>query len=192
MDEVQNTREHLMDTALALFALRGYEAAGVQEIVTQAGITKPTLYYYFGSKQGLLEAIVAEYGAALLESTRNAAAYNHDLVMNLTGLFRLTIKFAGDKPDFYRLMMSLFSAPPETEAFSAGKELRRNLAGALEELFSAAAKDHGNMKGRQKIYAETFMGLLETFSVLTINNEIKLTDHLSFRIVHQYMHGIFS
>ncbi len=181
-----------MDTALALFALRGYEAAGVQEIVTQAGITKPTLYYYFGSKQGLLEAIVTDYGAALLESTRNAAAYNHDLVMNLTGIFRLTIKFAGDKPDFYRLMMSLFSAPPETEAFSAGKELRRNLAGALEELFSAAAKDHGNMKGRQKIYAETFMGLLETFSVLTINNEIKLTDHLSFRIVHQYMHGIFS
>ncbi|WP_010253510.1 TetR/AcrR family transcriptional regulator [Treponema primitia] len=192
MDEIQNTREHLMDTALALFALRGYEAAGVQEIVTQAGITKPTLYYYFGSKQGLLEAIVTDYGAALLESTRNAAAYNHDLVMNLTGIFRLTIKFAGDKPDFYRLMMSLFSAPPETEAFSAGKELRRNLAGALEELFSAAAKDHGNMKGRQKIYAETFMGLLETFSVLTINNEIKLTDHLSFRIVHQYMHGIFS
>jgi TetR/AcrR family transcriptional regulator len=192
MDETQDTRGHLMNTALTLFALRGYEAAGVQEIVSQAGITKPTLYYYFGSKQGLLEAIVAEYGAGLLETTRNAAVYKHDLVMNLTGLFRLTIKFAGDKPDFYRLMMSLFSAPPDTEAFSAGKDLRRRLAGILEELFTEAAKDHGNMRGRQKIYAESFMGLLETFAVLTINNEIKLDDPLSFSIVHQYMHGIFS
>jgi TetR/AcrR family transcriptional regulator len=102
------------------------------------------------------------------------------------------MKFARANPDFYRLMMSLFSAPPETEAFLAGKELRRQLVGVLEELFTAASKDHGNMKKRQKIYAETFMGLLETFGVLTVNNEISLDDHLGFRIVHQYMHGIFS
>ena len=31
--------------------MKGYDAVGVQEIVDTAGITKPTLYYYFGSKR---------------------------------------------------------------------------------------------------------------------------------------------
>jgi TetR/AcrR family transcriptional regulator len=192
MDETQDTRGHLMDIALKLFASRGYEAAGIQEIVSLAGITKPTLYYYFGSKQGLLEALMAERGAFLIAITVQAAKYDHDLVMNLTGLFRDTLNFAGANPDFYRLALSLFSAPPGTGAFLAGKELRCRLVGILEELFMAASKDHGNMKKRQKIYAETFMGLLETFAVLTINNEIDMDEHLGFRIIHQYMHGIFS
>ncbi len=32
----------------------GYDAMGIQRIVEAARITKPTLYHYFGSKQGLL------------------------------------------------------------------------------------------------------------------------------------------
>ena len=48
-------RDHILDCALRLFAARGYDAVGVQEIVELAGLTKPTLYHYFGSKRGLLE-----------------------------------------------------------------------------------------------------------------------------------------
>ncbi|MDR2482712.1 MAG: TetR/AcrR family transcriptional regulator, partial [Treponema sp.] len=73
-----------------------------------------------------------------------------------------------------------------------GLELRRSLLAILEELFERAGTDHGNMRGRQKVYAETFLGLLETFGLLTINREVLLDDSLRFRIVHQYMHGIFS
>jgi TetR/AcrR family transcriptional regulator len=48
------------------------------------------------------------------------------------------------------------------------------------------------MKNRQKIYAESFMGLLETWGILGVNNEILIDDPLRYRIIHQYMHGIFS
>jgi len=44
--------DRLLDTALDLFSRRGYEGTGVQQIVTTAGVTKPTLYHYFGSKIG--------------------------------------------------------------------------------------------------------------------------------------------
>ena len=47
-----------MQCAEELFYSKGYDAAGVQEIVERAGVTKPTLYYYFGSKLGLLQAIL--------------------------------------------------------------------------------------------------------------------------------------
>ena len=48
-------KERIMECALDLFYAKGYDAVGVQEIVEKAGITKPTLYYYFGSKLGLLK-----------------------------------------------------------------------------------------------------------------------------------------
>ena len=50
-----DNRELLLNTALELFHAKGYDAVGVQEIVEKAGVTKPTLYYYFGSKLGLLK-----------------------------------------------------------------------------------------------------------------------------------------
>ena len=52
-----DNRSAILSNALRLFAARGYDAVGIQEIVDEAGITKPTLYHYFGSKQGLLESL---------------------------------------------------------------------------------------------------------------------------------------
>ena len=41
------------------FYEKGYDAIGVQEIADAAGVTKPTLYHYFGSKYGLLQAVIS-------------------------------------------------------------------------------------------------------------------------------------
>ena len=49
---------HIARVAARLFADRGYDATSVREIVEAAGVTKPTLYYHFGSKQGLAEALL--------------------------------------------------------------------------------------------------------------------------------------
>ena len=49
-----DNRERILQCALELFYAKGYDAVGVQEIAQKAGITKPTLYYYFGSKYGLI------------------------------------------------------------------------------------------------------------------------------------------
>ena len=55
-------RERLLTAALALFNEKGYAAASVREIVQAAGVTKPVLYYYFGSKEGLyLELMGSSY-----------------------------------------------------------------------------------------------------------------------------------
>ena len=40
------------------FAVKGYDATSVREICEAAGITKPTLYHFFGSKDGVLQALV--------------------------------------------------------------------------------------------------------------------------------------
>ena len=81
IDTMQNSREAVMDnkelilkSALDLFYAKGYDAVGVQEIVDKAGISKPTLYYYFGSKLGLLQNLLEtgyqEFESRLIDIAR--------------------------------------------------------------------------------------------------------------------------
>jgi len=46
-------RERLLAAALDLFTKSGYAATSVREICLAAGVTKPVLYYYFKSKEGI-------------------------------------------------------------------------------------------------------------------------------------------
>ncbi len=51
-------RERLLKAATRLFATKGYAATSVRDIVSTAGITAPSLYHHFGSKEGLFLAIL--------------------------------------------------------------------------------------------------------------------------------------
>ncbi|GAC1317382.1 MAG: TetR/AcrR family transcriptional regulator [Thermoleophilaceae bacterium] len=67
-------REQLMlDAAGTAFANRGFHAASMDAIAEAAGISKPMLYSYFGSKEGLYVAYVERSGYDLLEKMRLAA-----------------------------------------------------------------------------------------------------------------------
>jgi TetR/AcrR family transcriptional regulator len=190
--EGEETRERILEAGLELFSRRGYEGTGIQGIVDAAGVTKPSLYYYFGSKQGLLEAIVAVFGREYADALAEAARYRRDLGMNLRALLRNTLNFAGANPRFFRLLACLFAAAPETVPHAAGKGLRTSLAGLVTELFARASEDHGNMKNRQFIYGEAFFALLQSNALLSLNGDLTIDETLLARIIHQFMHGIFS
>lgn len=49
-------KDHLVDTAIALFREGGYHGTGVDEIIARAGIAKTTLYRHFPSKDDLIVA----------------------------------------------------------------------------------------------------------------------------------------
>ena len=50
--------DRILQGALELFSAKGYEATSVREICEAAGITKPTLYHFYGSKEGVYRALV--------------------------------------------------------------------------------------------------------------------------------------
>jgi AcrR family transcriptional regulator len=56
-------RSELIACAQKLFYSKGYESTSVRDIVDQVGVAKGTFYYYFDSKQAILEALVAELTA---------------------------------------------------------------------------------------------------------------------------------
>ena len=54
-------REHLVDTAVELFAERGFHATGIDLIVDKAGVSKKTLYRHFRSKDELILAALKKH-----------------------------------------------------------------------------------------------------------------------------------
>ncbi len=73
-DQDARSRERLLRAAVAVFDRKGYAAASVREIVEQAGITKPALYYHFGSKEGILLAILEEGARQFSDAITRAVA----------------------------------------------------------------------------------------------------------------------
>jgi AcrR family transcriptional regulator len=55
-----NQRERLLDAAVACFAADGVAATSLRGIALQAGVTPALVNYYFGSKEQLLDAFIAE------------------------------------------------------------------------------------------------------------------------------------
>jgi AcrR family transcriptional regulator len=66
--------QRMLDAAGQAFARNGFHDASMDAIAAAAGISKPMLYNYFGSKKGLYVAYVQRSGAALLQTMRQAAA----------------------------------------------------------------------------------------------------------------------
>lgn len=51
----------IMKTAKQLFAEKGYDATGMEEIASNAGVPKSLIYYHFKSKEDLLNAVIKEF-----------------------------------------------------------------------------------------------------------------------------------
>ena len=55
-----NTRQRILDAALELFSVQGFEATSTSQIASAVGIRKASLYSHFESKQAILDALVRD------------------------------------------------------------------------------------------------------------------------------------
>jgi TetR/AcrR family transcriptional regulator len=101
-----------MGAALKLFTQRGYSATTVRELVQEAGVTKPVLYYYFGSKEGLfLELMRTHFGRleAIVDRYRQGEG---SVRSRLMAMLDNGFVYVRQNRDFIRLMHAVYFGPP--------------------------------------------------------------------------------
>jgi len=187
-----DNRERLLQCALDLFADRGYDAVGVQEIVDTAGVTKPTMYHYFGSKHQLLQELLSGYFTRLDALLADAAHYSGDLPLTLKRITETCFAFARQYPAFYRLQLGLWFAPQSSEGYQVVSRLHQVQFDLIQNVFTQAVVQHGNMRGRHRAYTATFIGMIHTYIGLALNGYAELNQALVEQAVHQFQHGIYS
>jgi AcrR family transcriptional regulator len=64
--------QQMLDAAVAVFSRRGYHAAGMEEIAEVAGVSKPMVYAYLGTKEELFVTCLRREATRLLEAVLDA------------------------------------------------------------------------------------------------------------------------
>ena len=73
-----SVKERILDAAIKLFLARGFHGTSVKELTDAAGVAKGTLYWYFKSKNQLLEEILDEFSQALDGVFKTVDAHDGD------------------------------------------------------------------------------------------------------------------
>ncbi len=187
-----STKEDLLGAALELFSTLGIEATSTQAVCDAAGVTKPTLYHYFGSKRGLIDAVLQRHFQPFTEALKFAAEYHHDLTRNLELVMKIYFDFARTNPVFFRLQLAMRGAPAQSETYRAIKPWQEAQTNLVEALFKAAEADHGNMHGRSRAHTLSLLGMINAYILEATEAGTMLGDQTVYQAQHQFMHGIFS
>ncbi len=135
--EGEGVRQRLLDAALDLFSQKGYTAATVQEIVDRAGVTKPTLYYYFQNKEGIFLELMHQarrsFDTLLAEARQEAGSIQGRILRLAQKIYDLFL----DRLELARLILSVhYRQEPGTPIFDLeayAEKVRDHLQELLRE-----------------------------------------------------------
>jgi AcrR family transcriptional regulator len=134
-----NSRERLLETATELFAEKGYAGASVREIVEKAGVSKPVLYYYFKSKEGLFYAIL-EWAAEVQQHILNEIFEARGTVQErFVFLYRQVHKGIQQYKSLYIMIHGLIYGPPEGVPEYDFASFQRRMLDAVKRIYEEGA-----------------------------------------------------
>ncbi len=115
--------EQIVAEAIAEFAESGYAGASMVEIARRAGISKPLIYQYFGSKDGLFLACLHQVSGGLLARLEDAELEVDDSVASRIYPLRAIFEALDPQPHAWRLLFDP-SMPASGEIAVAAREYR--------------------------------------------------------------------
>lgn len=86
----QETRTNILNAGLALFSRHGYDATGVAEICTEAGVSKGAFYHHFPTKQAVFVSILDDWLSALDAQMASMVAASSNIPQALLEMATLT------------------------------------------------------------------------------------------------------
>jgi AcrR family transcriptional regulator len=98
-----DARRAILDATEALLSEGGEESLSIRRVAERCGYTAPTIYHYFGDKQGLLDALLDECFRKVLRVIRRVPVAE-DPLATLRGRARAFVRFALRHPAHYRIL----------------------------------------------------------------------------------------
>ncbi len=90
-DKGGQTKARILETALEMFQQRGYQETTMRAIANRAGVSLGSAYYYFQSKEQLIQAFYHRTHEAHLGASQSAMNASNDLKARLREVLRLKI-----------------------------------------------------------------------------------------------------
>ncbi|MEN1680492.1 MAG: TetR/AcrR family transcriptional regulator [Planctomycetota bacterium] len=157
----QETQQRIIAAASQVFLELGYRNCSIEDVAAAAGVTKPTVYSHFGSKEGLLTSVTqarVSKNAAMMSSALSASG---DTRTDLTAFGKVFLERAqgAESVRWHRLCASEAVSHPEIGAaiFASGPA---KVIKALTDFLAAETSEGRLACPNPGLAAEQFLGLL--------------------------------
>lgn len=126
--------QQIIDVAVEVFSKRGYHAASVDEIAELAGISKPMVYLYLDSKEGLFTACIRREAGRLVAAFRGAVDDGQPVEQRLWSGLSAFFAFVADHRDSWVVLhrqASELSVAIAAEVAEARRAIMEQVAGLV-------------------------------------------------------------
>ena len=139
---VDQTRTRLIDAAAQVFAEKGYDRAGVQEISRRAGLTTGAIYGRFAGKAELLQAAIESRTTDELDELFSSHAFDGRAtdILKVVGAHLVT-PTPDDGDEGALLLEAFIAARRDAEVRESIQKILEERAGLLAELIERAKSD---------------------------------------------------
>lgn len=178
--------------ALRLFATKGFAHTSVREIVEAAGVTKPTLYYYFQNKADLHDKLINGYVERYLEEFDRIPREHGSLAERLRRIACLNFDFYRAEPllgrFFFRVLFGFAGQIPEVDLSDCLSREVETILRILREGAEAGEIDPARVNG---FTVTQFQGMIHIYAQRqAMGYEEELSPELAERIVDLLLQGI--
>ena len=149
-------RAQLIEVGRALFAEKGFESVTVEEIASNARVSKPVVYEHFGSKDGLYAVVVDREMNYLLNSNTKALTAAHPRVLLEQAAFAL-FDYIETHNDGFRILLRDSPVSAATGSFAS---LLSDVASQVEARVANEFAARGFPEKMAPMYAHMFVGMV--------------------------------
>lgn len=156
----RTARGRLLAAAAELFARKGYAGTAVNEIVAAAAVTKPVLYYWFRSKEGLFLDLVNDAFTRFTNALEAVRRQPGPASGRLLKLGDRVLALLGENADTARIMYTVYYGPPlgappfDMEAFHT------TLRATVQEIMAQGIRQGEFRPGNAEDFTWAFLGAL--------------------------------
>ncbi len=177
------SRTAILDAALQLMSETGYDGASVAKIAQASGLPASSIYWHFGSKAGILAAVMERGAEAFFATSQEVSEPSSGHLSRLEKLraqFQQARRSAEEHPEFLRLLFLLILANPSDEATVAIlKRVNDRGRAQLHAQIREAFLDRGDVAGTEIADRLTVTALTVfngAFLTVETNPEVELTN----------------
>jgi AcrR family transcriptional regulator len=183
--------EHILSVAARLFADKGYDATSMREIAEGAGVAKPTIYYYFQSKEGLLARLLEEGFGSLRKEIEAISLRGEDAdpYQNLVDTVWVFFDFAMKHQDLIRFIHALAFGPSGQPASRSIDKSFHESMDAFQRVLARAGAGGVLRTDNLEQAGVALRGVTTTYIVQYLKGWSVLTRDLAQRIVDGFLSG---
>ena len=105
-EEMNKTKKAIFNAAIKVFSIEGYDSATVDEIASEAGVAKGTLYYNFKGKEEIFKFVIDEGMKVIKSEVLDAIKEIGDPLEKLKISAKVQLRYVYKNKEFFRVVMS--------------------------------------------------------------------------------------